>query len=58
VDNEKYTTERRRLMKEIADRQEAAFAEYKKKELEAAAASQRGEAPAPAAAPAKAEKKK
>ncbi|HEX4892299.1 MAG TPA: invasion associated locus B family protein [Hyphomicrobiaceae bacterium] len=58
VDNEKYTTERRRLMKEIADRQEAAFAEYKKKELEAAAAAQRGEAPAPAAAPAKGEKKK
>jgi invasion protein IalB len=58
VDNEKYTTERRRLMKEIADRQEAAFAEYKKKELEAAAATQRGEAPKAEATPAKGERKK
>jgi len=45
VDNAKYTEERRRLMKEIADRQEAAIAEYKRKELEAAAAAQRGEQP-------------
>ena len=58
VDNAKYTDERRRLMKEIADRQEALYAEYKKKELEEAAKKQRegnaggAAAPTPAAQPA------
>lgn len=41
VDNAAYTKERQRLMKEIADRQEAAYAEYKRKELETAAAQQK-----------------
>lgn len=58
VDNEKYTTERRRLMKEISDRQQQLMDEYRRKELEEAAKKQReggGAAPAPAApaAPAK-----
>jgi len=51
VDNSKYTEERRRLMAEIAQRQEAAYAEFKKKELEAAAKAQREGTAAPAAAP-------
>jgi invasion protein IalB len=60
VDNKLYTQERQRLMKEIAERQEASFAEMKKKELEAAAAAQRAaETAQPAAGTAKpAEKKK
>ena len=51
VDNAAYTKERQRLMAEIQQRQEANFAEYKKKELEAAAAAQKaGEQPQPAVA--------
>ena len=58
VDNALYTKERQRLMREIAERQEATFAEMKKKELEAAAAAQKaGESAQPAAGQPAAKKK-
>ena len=60
ADNAKYTEERRRLMKQIADNQQAAYEEWKKKQAEAGQAGQGQQQPssAPAAAPAPAAKKK